>query len=220
MNINYLEILDLSGAPSEAQIKQKLIEKFVYFKALINNAPTLHLKMIYEKNIEQLEQIRENLGLNIDFDEPLKFSNSTNEKNSSIAVLIRHTEEKSTKSYTLDQGINYIGRDKLSNKNKIVIDDDDYISKQHAVIEVVNSNPIKVTVYDIGHITGKFSTNGVFVNGFENRIAGKLELAEDDTIQVGYTKFVFRFSESSRLNEAVEEVDAMEFTKTVFIKIN
>ena len=220
MNISYLEILDLSGNPSEEQIRQKLIEKLAYFKALINNAPTSHLKMIYEKNIEQLEQIRINLGLNISFDEPFKFSNSTHEKKSGKTVLVRHTEDKSTKSYTLDQGLNYIGRDKSANKNKIVIDDDDYVSKQHAVIEVINGNPIKALVYDIGHVTGQFSTNGVYINGFESRINSKLELVEDDTVQIGYTKFVFKLSQSSQLNEMVEEVDAMEFTKTVFIKIN
>lgn len=220
MNINYLEILDLTGNPSEELIKQKLGEKLSYFSMLIKNAPTRHLKMIYEKNIEQLNEISINLGVSVDFDEPIKLTNSTNEKQLSTAVLIRHTEDKSPVSFLLRNGINYIGRDKFSKNVNVVIDDDDFVSKQHAVVELESINPFKAVIYDIGMITGKNSTNGVYVNGMENRINQKLDLKDNDTIQVGYTKLIFKLTESNRLDKAVEEVDSMEFTKTVFIKIN
>lgn len=216
----YFDFLDLDAGASEEQIKQKIVDKFIFFKALIKNAPTQHLKMIYEKNIQQLNEITNILNLKIDLDEPVKFTNKTNDNQSLVALLIRHTEEKNIKTYKLNFGMNFIGRNKELNKNNIVLDDDDFISKQHAVIELQKQSLPSATVYDIGQFNGKFSTNGVFINGIPNRLDTKTELKDNDTIQIGYTKLIFKFSDLNNLKEVIDEVDATEYTKTVFIKIN
>ena len=60
-------------------------------------------------------------------------------------------------------------------------------------------------LYDVGELAGhKASTNGVYLNGRDQRITGKISLNPGDTLQVGYSKLVLTYASSGRQQEAME----------------
>ena len=62
---------------------------------------------------------------------------------------------------------------------------DDVVSRRHAVIRVKSTDPLKITIEDLG------SSNGTLLNG--ERIDGEREILPDDTVELGSggPKFVF-----------------------------
>jgi pSer/pThr/pTyr-binding forkhead associated (FHA) protein len=137
-------------------------------------------------------------------------------ENRSIAGwLIVHTENKKAKTFNLYEGVNYIGRKKTDpNANVIIIDDDPFVSRTHAFIKCKESGgKLHFVLYDgDGH---KPSVNGVFLNGNDDRIDQHYLLKENDTVQIGITKLVFKVKKEYRsIAGELEEVMRTGFIRT------
>ena len=137
-----------------------------------------------------------------------------------IAWLIRHTENQSTTSYPVYSGKTYIGRKEKPGLAPFVrIGDDPYISKFHAVILAEPGRPTTFYLADDAAAKGeKPSTNGTYLNGREGRITAKTQIKNNDTIQLGITKLVFRISDAE-LEDIVKDVARTSYMHTVIIDI-
>ena len=137
-----------------------------------------------------------------------------------IAWLIRHTENQSTTSYPVYSGKTYIGRKEKPGLAPFVrIGDDPYISKFHAVILAEPGRPTTFYLADDAAAKGeKPSTNGTYLNGREGRITAKTQVKNNDTIQLGITKLVFRISDAE-LEDIVKDVARTSYMHTVIIDI-
>ena len=137
-----------------------------------------------------------------------------------IAWLIRHTENQSTTSYPVYSGKTYIGRKEKPGLAPFVrIGDDPYISKFHAVILAEPGRPATFYLADDAVAKGeKPSTNGTYLNGREGRITAKTQVKNNDTIQLGITKLVFRISDAE-LEDIVKDVARTSYMHTVIIDI-
>jgi len=85
----------------------------------------------------------------------------------------------------LRQGKNIIGR-----KNADLIINDRTVSRRHCVIEVnmrQGQGGWEFTIYDIGHLEGSKSTNGVFISGRSLRLQDyeRISIGHDSNIQLG-----------------------------------
>lgn len=83
----------------------------------------------------------------------------------------------------LKQGKNFIGRE-----NTDLILADKTVSRKHCVVEVAENNrQMNFTIYDIGHIEGKKSTNGVLVSGRTQRLQNheRIPLVNGSSIRLG-----------------------------------
>ncbi|MBS1751366.1 MAG: FHA domain-containing protein [Bacteroidetes bacterium] len=132
--------------------------------------------------------------------------------------LIMHMEDRPSKSFALSVGNNYIGRkaDPLQNPF-IVIDDDSFISKVHAVVYVEQDDQLSFYIMDDALSNGgRESRNGTFVNGNPSRILHRTALHEEDTIQVGHTKLVLKVNKSS-IQHIVQEVKKSKFVHTIVL---
>ena len=91
----------------------------------------------------------------------------------------------------LKEGKNVIGR-----KNADLIIDDRTVSRRHCVIEVVlNSAGTKeYTIYDIGHIEGTPSTNGVLISGRSLRLQDyeRIPISNGTSIQIGNVRLTLQ----------------------------
>jgi hypothetical protein len=137
-----------------------------------------------------------------------------------IAWLIRHTENQSTASYPIYSGKTYIGRKEKPGLAPFVrIGDDPYISKFHAVILAEPGRPATFYLADDAVAKGeKPSTNGTYLNGRDGRITAKTQVRNNDTIQLGITKLVFRISDAE-LEDIVKDVANTGYMHTVIIDI-
>ena len=63
---------------------------------------------------------------------------------------------------------------------------------------------------------GSASKNGTYINGKKERITIKVKLQENDTIQVGVTKLVFKLN-TKELSEILEDVQKSNYTNTVVL---
>lgn len=133
--------------------------------------------------------------------------------------LIRHTENKSTKTFPLLVGKNYLGRkaDPLLNPF-IVIDEDTYVSKIQAVfsVELIKDQYHFFIADSAADNGGRASSNGTFVNGNTQRLNGRVELQDNDTIQLGLTKMVLRINNTS-VKEAEQAVKKSKFMHTIVL---
>ena len=158
----YLDFLELSSNANHVTILERIDEKQKLFSQLLHNAPNEYLKNIHTKNISKLTEISS--FFNKGFVAAKEINNiektKNNGSNSSIAWLIRHTENMQPKSFPLFVGDNFIGRANNKNSNQITIDDDIYISRNHAIILVENGK-YKITDMD--------SKNGTYINGLEKK---------------------------------------------------
>jgi len=85
----------------------------------------------------------------------------------------------------LRQGKNVLGR-----KNSDLIINDRTVSRRHCVIEVnmrQGQGGWDFTIYDIGHLEGTSSTNGVFISGRSLRLQDyeRISIVHDSNIQLG-----------------------------------
>ncbi|WP_026995021.1 FHA domain-containing protein [Flectobacillus major] len=230
MNRNeIIEFLSLSSGTPDDELVKAVAEKEKYFKSLVNNAPTSLLKKVYEKNIEKLAEFKTFLlrpSQNFDtpvikpeLDWPEVSNNSSNETQSVIqepAWLIRHTENSTSIAFTLKQGLNTIGRATEGKKLDVSIEHDMFVSRKHAIIEIIDN---AYFLYDVSEIGEKPSKNGVFVNGNDKRLQGKYSLNEGDTLQFGKTKLVFKINTQRTVADVVNEVSNTDYMRTVVINI-
>lgn len=230
------EFLDLKPTAGEAEIKKRLDEKLQYFEHLSAVAPGDFLQKLHRRNVEKVHAIRQMFfpgsssikqpagdwqSQHQPAAHPEPVRHAQPQKNNPVAWLIRHTEEQSARPFPLYEGKNHVGRESVQNMHNILLEDDPYISRFHAIVEVKTSalSSISISIYDAGNITGKASKNGIFVNGNDQRIAAELALRENDTIQVGVTKMVLRFNREKPVKHVVEEVSKTEYIKTVVIDL-
>ena len=230
-----LEFLDLSEPASDRNIFTRLAEKQIYFTHLCENAPNDFLKKLHEGNLEKILQIKNMLGIPGAEDQsaqpslPPAGQRAESPDRSAVAAysnaqgpaawLIRHTENQPSKTYALYPGKNIAGRSVRPNAKMVLVDDDPYVSNIHAVLEVLTVNPLKILVTDdAASNNGKPSRNGTYINGNEERIVKSALIGENDTVQIGYTKFTVR-ANNAPVYKMIRDVEESEFVKTVVINI-
>ncbi|MEN9610639.1 MAG: Inner rane component of cytoplasmic domain [Bacteroidota bacterium] len=93
----------------------------------------------------------------------------------------------SNRTFALKLGKNFIGR---RADNDVVLDQDEHISRRHAVVEVFatpNAN-WRYIVYDIGNLGETQSKNGIYVGSRRLSTFEQLNLVSGNTFQLGDTK--------------------------------
>jgi pSer/pThr/pTyr-binding forkhead associated (FHA) protein len=236
-----LEFLELPENATDEHIFTRISDKQTYFKQLTENAPNEFLKKLHLKNLEKIESIKSSLnlqgvssptpyspvpGVELGAGTSPSFSASNASSsatitlnNNALALLVRHTEDKPTKTYYLYQGENVIGRSPESRGNTITIDDDQYVSRVHAVVKVINGSPLQIEISDDAESNGgKASKNGTYINSNNDRIKSKVRLREEDTIQIGMTKFILRLN-NANIKKIVNQVEESSYMKTVIIDL-
>lgn len=237
MNRNeVLEFLELPESASDADLKSRLSDKLNYFQTLSENAPSEFLKKVYLQNIDKVKTIQRTLFQEtVSASQPLHRPQVQNQQPANyqqpvshhqqqysqnpVAWLIRHTENQSAKTFPLFPGRNIVGRNPQPGVNTILLDDDAYVSRVHAVIDVVVTHGYDFYISDNPSANGgKASKNGTYLNGNDHRLVQKTKLKENDTIQLGMTKLILRHNNTS-INKIVHEVEESDYMKTVVIDI-
>lgn len=237
------EFLELLDSASDSEIKNRIQDKLSYFERLSENAPNDFLRKLHAQNVEKVKKIQKSLMQEtVSAPQQLpNFSQGSHNNNNSyssqqtvkhsvdsfpaygnqspIAWLVRHTENQSAKTFPLYRGKNVVGRTQHPNLPTVLLNDDAYVSRVHAIIDVEPGNPCEFYIVD-NHSSngGKASKNGTYINGNDNRIIQKVKLRENDTIQLGMTKLILRNNNAS-LQKIVHEVEESDFMKTVVIDI-
>jgi pSer/pThr/pTyr-binding forkhead associated (FHA) protein len=228
--IEALGFIGLKEPISEEAVRDKYTERFNYFQMLYSNAPNKVVEQIQQQNLEKLNQVKKMLLEEIaakkkNFDK--KYANSITkpkpeaaqiEKKPIVGWLIVHTENKKAETFDLYEGINYIGRKKKDDKaNNILIQDDPFLSRTHAFIKCNEAGGnLQYILYDGDG--NKPSVNGVFLNGNDVRIDQHCSLNENDTVQIGTTKLVFKVKKDHRsITGELEEVMRTDFIRTIDI---
>lgn len=225
-----LEFIGLKEPYSDEALRNRYTERYNYFQMLYANAPSKVIEKIQQQNIEKLNQVKrmllEELAVrkaNLER-KPSKPSGRVKpiplqpEGKPVVAWLIVHTENKKAETFDLYEGINYIGRKKKDDTaNNIMIKDDPFVSRTHAFIKCKEVNG--VLQFDLYDGDGsKPSANGVFLNGYETRVKQHCPLAENDTIQIGTTKLVFKIRKDHRSRTGeLEDVLRTDFIRTIDI---
>ncbi|MEO8771056.1 MAG: FHA domain-containing protein [Ferruginibacter sp.] len=148
----------------------------------------------------------------------LRASSKKEEIKEPFAFLVRHTENQLVKPFSLFNGKNYIGRKPHpSFKPFIALEEDEFVSKVHAVIYVDEEQTMCYIDDSSLSNEGKPSRNGTFLNGNKQRLTDKHKLTENDTIQVGETKLIFRMN-TNHISKIVKEVEDTDYMNTVVIR--
>ncbi len=136
-----------------------------------------------------------------------------------LGWLVRHMENQTAVTFTIFAGKNYLGRKKQDGiTNFIVIDDDVFISRIHAVIDAEESGDSEFYISDSESSNlGKPSKNGTYINGDDKRISQKIRLSDNDTIQVGVTKMILKVNRDNNLKKIIKEVQNIKFMDTIII---
>ncbi len=134
---------------------------------------------------EALETTQESiLPTEIELEEtPVTDSTKTIAEKEPRAVILL---EDGTK-FSLMEGKNLIGR-----KNADIVIDDKTISRQHCYIELVIEEDVpECFIYDVGHVEGSPSTNGVFVSGRSLRLQDyeRVPIATGTNVKIGAVNF-------------------------------
>ncbi|TDQ09437.1 FHA domain-containing protein [Pedobacter metabolipauper] len=240
--VELLDFLELPDSSSEDEIRIRLDDKLTYFQHLTENAPNDFLKKLHSANTEKIKNIQKELSaagakgptpttnhLMVNVDTPYSAHADTvttganilsaQRNKDAVAWLVRHTENQSAKTFPLYYGKNYIGRNAHPAVHTIVINEDPYVSRIHTLLDVTNTNPLEIIVSDDSHgNAGRASKNGTYINGNENRLTKKMIIGENDTIQVGMTKFNIKPS-TNNINDILQEVEESEYMKTVVINL-
>jgi pSer/pThr/pTyr-binding forkhead associated (FHA) protein len=225
----FIDLLEIDDSADVQQIRERLKDRYNYFSVLVTTAPTMQLKAIYQKKLSDLRTLAERYSLDLSSATAPANSLSVGQgdiqtpsaaPSSAQAFLVLHTEGKPLQSFPLLPGLNVLGRRHGTAGHTILIDDD-YMSKAHAVVEMVSILDRIALLYDIGELDAhKPSTNGVYLNGRDQRISGKLPLKHGDTLQVGYSKLVLTYAASGQQQEAAARVGKTEHSKTVLIRVS
>lgn len=226
-----LDFIGLKEPFTEEVLLNKYTERFNYYHMLYANAPNKVIEKIQQQNLEKLNRVKKLLLEEITtkkaefqkrFFEPAvqpKPAPSLTEKKPVVGCLIVHTEDRRSETFSLYEGVNFVGRKKRDDgAASIVLQDDPFVSRTHAFIKAKTVNgQLQFMLYDGDG--SKASANGVYLNGKETRISQHCSLAENDTIQIGTTKLVFKIRKEDRsVTGEVEEVLRTGFIRTIDIK--
>ncbi|MEZ4884475.1 MAG: FHA domain-containing protein [Chitinophagales bacterium] len=138
--------------------------------------------------------------------------------------LVVHTEGRLPVTYELFEGTNVIGRPDGPHHVDIRVEDDEYVSRIHSIITIKKDflHRFYYELTDNGKLRrGNPSTNGTYINGRTERLSKNsvVHLRDNDTIQVGTTKLVFKnIDNSDNLESAAHSVIETDFTSTVAIR--
>lgn len=232
-----LEFLELPDSATDNEIRIRMDDKLTYFQRLSENAPNDFLRKLHTSNTEKIKDLQTQLLTPDVLNNELKkqpssnnqqqysnqqsaSSNSSSQQNkTAIAWLVRHTENQSAKTFPIYYGKNYVGRAEKPGTPTVVINEDPYVSRTHALLEVVEVNPLQIMVYDEPSTNGgKASKNGTYINGDDRRLTKNMIVKENDTIQIGMTKLRVRTNNTS-VQKIVQEVEESDYMKTVVIDI-
>lgn len=229
-----LEFLELPDSATDNDIRVRMNDKLSYFQRLSENAPNDFLRKLHTSNTEKIKTLQlQMMGGEVGNTQPQHVGDAAYNRNinaghhattrsgnrTEVAWLVRHTENQSAKTFPIFYGKNYIGRNTHASGSSIVINEDPYISRIHALLEVINVNPLQVVVTDDAQSNGgKPSKNGTYINGDDKRLAQRITIGPNDTIQVGMTKLIVRLNNTS-LHKIVQEVEESDYMKTVVIDI-
>lgn len=226
-----IEFLELPATATDYQIGIALQDKLQYFEKLLENAPNDFLKRLYAKNVEKTKAFQSLIPHQTGPANASLYENryaarapgkaTPAERDSDIlAFLIRHNEGQASKTYPLYEGKNIIGRTVKSGElNAVLIDDDNYVSRAHALIEVVKGSTLEMILSDSDVSNGgKASKNGTYVNGNAKRIKKAVVLEENDTIQIGMTKLIIRYN-NGNIDKIIDEVEDSNYMRTVVINL-
>ncbi len=229
-----LEFLELPESSTDNDIRIRMNDKLTYFQRLSENAPNDFLRKLHTSNTEKIKTLQiEMLGASgASNNNPVKNSHSpassyqyqepvaqAQSSATAVAWLVRHTENQSAKTFPIYFGKNYVGRGNQSTNYSVIINDDPYVSRVHAMLDVVAINPLQIVVYDEAATNGgKPSKNGTYINGDDRRLSKKVTIRENDTIQIGMTKLIVRLNNTS-IHKIVQEVEESDYMKTVVIDI-
>lgn len=152
--------------------------------------------------------------------------NRNPEKSGKIVAgwLVVHTEGKLPVTYELFEGKNVIGRPDGPHHVDIRIEDDEYVSRVHAIIYITKDylHRFHFELADDGSLrSGHPSTNGTYINGLSDKLpkSKTVFLKDGDTVQVGTTKLVFKnIDQTDDRYSAANSVQNTEFTDTVAIR--
>ena len=229
-----LEFLELPDSSTDKDIRIRMNDKLTYFQRLSENAPNDFLRKLHTSNTEKIKTLQiEMLGADA-------ANNNRDAKNNhlpvssyqyqepvaqaqpnalAVAWLVRHTENQSAKTFPLYYGKNFVGRANQPTNHTVVINDDPYVSRVHAMLDVISINPLQINVHDEAASNGgKPSKNGTYINGDDRRLSKKLTIRENDTVQIGTTKLIVRLNNTS-IHKIVQEVEESDYMKTVVIDI-
>jgi hypothetical protein len=225
-----LEFIGLKEPLTEEAVRSRYTERFNYFQMLYANAPNKVIERMQQQNLEKLNQVKRILLEELtnkknNFDKKgastaakPKPDASEPEKKPAVGWLIVHTENKKMETFDLYEGINYIGRKKKDDTaNNIIIENDKFISRTHAFVKCKSrSGRLQFDLYDGDG--SKPSVNGVFLNGNDVRINQCCSLRENDTVQIGSTKLVFKIKKDHQsITGELEEVMRTDFIRTIDI---
>ena len=226
-----LDFIGLKEPLTKDLVLAKYTERFNYYHMLFANAPNKVVEKIQQQNLEKLNRVKQVLLEDIavkqaDFNKRFEMPAAETEPETKptekpvVAWLIVHTENKKAESFPVYEGVNYIGRKKKDETGAscIVLADDPFVSRTHAFIKAKRVNgSLQVALYDGDG--SKPSANGVFLNGKETRINQQCSLVENDTVQIGTTKLVFKIKKEDRtVSGELEDVLHTDFIRTVDIK--
>lgn len=223
-----LDFIGLKEPLNEEALLARCTERFNYYQMLYANAPSKVIEKIQQQNLEKLARAKQILGAELAAKKAALQKHldaaavqkaqapALPEKAEPVAWLIVHTEGKRHQSFALYEGVNYIGRKKRADgAGSVVLEDDPFVSRTHAFVKAKYLNgDLQAALYDGDG--SKPSANGSFLNGSEKRINGYCSLAENDTVQIGTTKLVFKIKkEDKTASGEVEDVLHTGFIRTV-----
>ena len=222
-----LEFLELPESATDHDIRIRMNDKLAYFQRLSENAPNDFLRKLHTSNTEKIRNLQTQM-LGADVQQAVRYPSAGGQREEArpaqshkteVAWLVRHTENQSAITFPLYYGKNHVGRNVQSNDPVILLDEDPYISRAHALLEVININPLQIVVSDDAQCNGgKQSKNGTYINGHDKRIAQRTMIGPNDTIQVGMTKLIIRLNNTS-IHKIVQEVEESDYMKTVVIDV-
>ncbi|WP_020604743.1 FHA domain-containing protein [Spirosoma spitsbergense] len=141
-----------------------------------------------------------------------------------LGWLIIKDEQTATQTFVLMMGANTIGRQSnLSPSTHMIITNDEFMSRPHCTLTVRIGilGTIEYLLQDgAARDDGrwKFSTNGTYLNGQEQRLSefDCLYLSDGDIIQIGVTKLVLKTLQLSQsIQKAYRQVEDMDYGRTV-----
>lgn len=242
-----LKLLELPDNAGDLQIKKKFEERLSYYEDLSKNSPSAFLRKLNAQQLTKLELAKKDILeciqkipvaekpkqvqiKNADtenmasFTMPVILSSSARKEKKAlpevivpVAFLILHTENQPVKSFELFSGKTFIGRKVHPALKPLIVLDDEYVSRLHAVIEIENDSNIYIDDSFLSN-EGKPSKNGTFINGHKKRITSKTKINENDVIQVGETKLILKLN-TRALDKIIDDVKDSEYMHTVVIRI-
>lgn len=190
--MNIFELLEIDPATPADKLRERAAEKRRYFADLAKVAPTRVLADLYGRRLAEIDRF---LG-QVPAESGARPDPSAGQEPASSALSERPAgfvleDQGSRRIVPLKTGLNIIGRAPRNTGHTIVINDE-FVSKNHAVLEVVSGTQSSVHLYDIGEISAQPSKNGVFAGDSSQRLTGRIMLQDGDRFRLGQTSFVLR----------------------------